>query len=80
MKEILQDLLDDLEFFVNSRESNKDVKHIDEIIKKYKNKAINYNYCCKSDSELLCGCENPKTKGWYGDAYMCECGKPYIEH
>lgn len=51
MKEILQDLLDDLEFFVNSRKSNKDVKHIDEIIKKYKNKAINYSYCCETFKE-----------------------------
>lgn len=26
-----------------------------------------------------CICESPKTKEWYGDAFMCECGKPYIE-
>lgn len=27
----------------------------------------------------FCCCETPKTDGWYGDAYMCKCGKPYIE-
>lgn len=29
--------------------------------------------------EQLCGCKEPKSDGWYGDAYMCKCGKIYIE-
>ena len=56
MTEILNNLLDDLEFFINSRKLNKDVEHIYELLQKYRNEAINYTPCStllKTKSERM---------------------------
>jgi len=81
MEEILKNLFDDLDFFVNIRKPNKDVLHIKELLKKYKKEAINYSQCCKSDSEqLVCGCGNNKPVIKEPAYIHCTwCDRTYVE-
>lgn len=43
------------------------------------NQALSMSGVVGRSEQLFCDCKERKTDGWYGDAYMCKCGKPYIE-